>query len=182
MKVSPDRPSPRVWRIERFLVAMIATLGALYFASVVFVERMSWRRPAEFIPISLSSTQVAQYSHDPLTIQIPVARLELIAEVIHDQEPGADVAARFATVQANLLTPVAWMITPTPSRTPTPTRTRTSTAAPTPTLTPDPWISLVPCLISFPTVVTLRQRHLRVGCGVKCQPSSRNRKKQAFRA
>ncbi|MCI0476457.1 MAG: hypothetical protein L0Y55_09440, partial [Anaerolineales bacterium] len=127
---------------ERFLVALIATLGALYFASVVFVERMSWRRPAEFIPISLSSTQVAQYSHDPLTIQIPVARLELIAEVIHDQEPDADVAARFATVQANLLTPVAWMITPTPSRTPTPTRTPTFTATPTPTLTPDPWISL----------------------------------------
>lgn len=141
MNIFPDRPGPRVRRIERFLVAMVAALVVLYLTSVVFVERMSWRRSSEFIPISLSSTQVAQYSHDPLTIQIPVARLELIADAIHDQEPNADAAARFATVQANLLTPVAWLITPTPSR--TPTRTPTFTATPTRTFTPaDPWIAL----------------------------------------
>lgn len=142
MKVPRDQPNPRVRRIERFLLAMLAVLSVLYLGSVVLIERMSWRHPAEFLPISLSSTQVARYAHDPITLQIPAARLELIAEVIHDQEPDADAAARFATVQANLLTPVAWLITPTPSRTPTPTRTPTATVTPTPTRTPDPWIAL----------------------------------------
>ncbi|MEW5720049.1 MAG: hypothetical protein AB1817_15595 [Chloroflexota bacterium] len=120
-------------------------VSALCFLFLAYVERAATRQENEYIPVSLSSNRVANYSVDPRPLQIPAARIDLIAAAIHDQEPDADAAARFAIVQANLLTPVAWLISPTPSRTPTPTRTATPTATPTFTLTPtpaDPWISL----------------------------------------
>jgi hypothetical protein len=143
MSASPNGEDHRHQKMERYLVFIVVALSALCLFSVVFVETASLRQRSEFVPISLNSKEIALYSSDPLTIQIPGVRLDLIEDAIRDQEPDADAAARFAIVQANLLTPVAWLVTPTPSRTPTPTRTSTLTATPTPTAAPtDPWVLL----------------------------------------
>ena len=103
------------------------------------------------VPVSLRSKRVADYGMDRNADRLPAARLDIVADLIRDQEPSADVAARFASVQASMLTPIAWLITPTPrptvapspTRTPTvaPSLTRVPTATPTPTPAPtDPWI------------------------------------------
>jgi len=132
--------SQGIWLLVTALIA-----SALGFCSLAYFDLAASQRSTGYIPVSLDSKQVAGYSADPRPTQFPAARIDLIADVIRDQEPDANAAARFATVQANLLTPVAWLISPTPTRTrtATPTRTSTTTPSPTPTATPaDPWISL----------------------------------------
>jgi len=77
----------------------------------------------ETLPISLSSKQVADYS------AASDARFRrgrgVIAEVIHDADPDANVRARYSQVLDNLLTPVPGgppkpTVTPSPSPIPAP--------------------------------------------------------------
>jgi hypothetical protein len=127
----------RLERAEILLGGVALILGTLCLISVLYVEVASQGRKSEFVPISLGSKQIVDYNAEPTAIHIPAVRLEVIADAIRDQDSTADVAARFADVQASMLTPVAWLSAPPATRTSTPTRVLpTLTASPT----SDPWI------------------------------------------
>jgi hypothetical protein len=127
----------RIERAEILLGGVAFILGALCLISVLYIEVSSQGRKSEFVPISLGSKQSVDYNVEPTAIHIPAIRLEVIADAIRDQDSTADVAARFADVQASMLTPVAWLSAPPATRTSTPTRVLpTLVASPT----PDPWI------------------------------------------
>jgi hypothetical protein len=112
-------------------------LGLACIFSTLYIEFAALSRKNEFIPISLGSKQDVAYKADATAIHIAGVRLQVIADAIQDQDSNADVAARFAAVQANLLTPVAWLSSPPPTRTSTPTRILPTV---TPSPIPDPWI------------------------------------------
>jgi hypothetical protein len=127
----------RLERAEILLSSAALILGVICSISVLYVAVTPQAGRSEFVPVSLGSKQSIDYNVDPTAIHIPGVRLQVVADAIRDQDSAANVAARFAAVQASLLTPVAWLSIPPATRTSTPTRVLpTLTASPT----RDPWI------------------------------------------
>jgi len=137
---------PYQYRTEVILLSLTVVAGLLSILSLIKTELLPTRgQPIEVIPISLTAEQHANYDSDTVALKIPPARVEMIGEIIYDHDARADVLARLATVQANLLTPVPSLLGPTATRIPTATSTRTPTTKPTATLTPtpiDPWVAI----------------------------------------
>ena len=161
-RVSRRRPA------ELLVILVVLLAGGVGTAYLVGREISPDAMQPLFVPVSLLSRQIADYGVDARADALPAARLDIVADVIRDQEPDADVAARYAQVQANMLTPVAWLLTPTPSATPTrrptatptgtPVPTRTPTMTPTPTLAPtpaDPWIPVGQGTVACDTEIAL---------------------------
>jgi hypothetical protein len=106
MKTAPDAEANRNQRFEILLVVGALALNGLCALSLLSGVLTTAQKKSETIPVSLSSKQFADYSAATLSAQMPAARLDLIAEVIHDTDPGANVQARFNTILADLRTPV----------------------------------------------------------------------------
>jgi hypothetical protein len=119
MKTAPDARANRNQQFEILLVVGALTLSGLCAFSLLSGVYTSAQKKTEIIPVSLSSKQFADYSAATPSAQMPAARLDLIAEVIHDTDPGANVQARFNAVLENLRTPIAGE-SPAPSPTATP--------------------------------------------------------------
>lgn len=107
MKTTQDADANRNQRIEILLLGLALALSAVCLLSAFFDEFASVQKKTEILPVSLSSKQTADYSAATPSARMPAARLDLIAEVIHDTDPDANVQARFAAVLANLKTPIA---------------------------------------------------------------------------
>jgi Tol biopolymer transport system component len=167
-------------RFETLGLAGIAFLGILYVFLLVYTQVTALQHKVEFVPVSLNSRQSADYNIDPPSLNMPSVRIDIIQEVIHDQEPASDAIARFARVQANLLTPVAFQSTRTPTPSPTPTRILVPSPTPVPSVTElptevptpgDPWLALgqwrVGCNteISFEPVSAQRLRFQAISGG-----------------
>jgi len=118
MKTTQDASARRDRRIEVLLLGLALALSAVCFLSSFSAELASVQKKTEALPVSLSSKQAADYSAPTPSAHMPAARLDLIAEVIHDSEPDANVQARYDAVLANLKTPIAGG-PPTPSPTAT---------------------------------------------------------------
>jgi hypothetical protein len=165
-----NKPTGREWRrAEIFFLILLLALGLAYILSVVNFQIAADRQKTEIIPVSLNATRRANYLADPTRLaRIAGVRLGLIQDAIFDQDPDADAPARFATVATNLLTPVVWILTPTPSWTPSRTPSPSSTRAPV-----DPWIAFgawrVWCgtELSLPAVSALKLKFQMVGGGGK---------------
>lgn len=106
MKTAADAEANRNPRFEILLVVGALALSGLCGLSVLSGVLASAQRKSEIIAVSLSSKQFADYSAATPSARMPAARLNLIAEVIHDTDPDANVQTRFNTVLANLRTPV----------------------------------------------------------------------------
>lgn len=119
MKTAPDAEANRNQRFEILLVVSALALSGLCALSLLSGVFTSAQKKNETIPVSLSSKQSADYSAAAPGARMPAARLDLIAEVIHDTDPYANVQARFNAVLENLRTPIAGG-PPAPSPTATP--------------------------------------------------------------
>ena len=108
---NPRRRKPG--RDEIFLLSIMLALGLIGFYLLAYQEFAAFGPTTEFIPISVNSPRKPNYSADATKPKLPAIRLDLVQAVISDQDPDADKAARFATLQANLLTPVPWLVAPT---------------------------------------------------------------------
>ena len=106
MKTAPDAEANRNQRFVVLPVVGALALSGLCALSVLSGALASAQPKSEMIPVSLSSKQFADYSAATPGGRIPPARLDLIAEVIHDTDPGANAQARFNAVLENLRTPV----------------------------------------------------------------------------
>ena len=107
MKTVPDAKVNRNQRFEILLVVGALALSGLCALSLFSGMLTTAQQKAEIIPVSLSSKQSADYSAATPGAQMPAARLDLIAEVIHDTDPAANAQARYNAVLEILQTPVA---------------------------------------------------------------------------
>lgn len=137
--MSSSGQNQRTRHRQRNLTAILAIIVFIALAAFVYFARASLNQIVEYLPISLDAKFSANYGKDAPSLVMPNIGVEIIADIIHDAEPTADARARFATVQANLLTPVPFVFTPTPSPTRLPTIMPTPTQVSTITPTPDPW-------------------------------------------
>ncbi len=87
-----------------FLVLLLA--GILCLAGLLlFQVGISWTGP-RFVPVLLDSVLEADYNLDPNPTRWPGPRFDLIWDVIHDREPGADLEARQQALLDKLKTPI----------------------------------------------------------------------------
>jgi hypothetical protein len=112
------------------------------------------------IPVTLHSLLSADYSADAISLHFPDLNLTMILDALGDRGPN-EASSAYATLQSNLLTPVA-SVTPLPgaitqnppTATPTATPVSTSiipTSISTPSVTPSPTPSLTPTGTGAPT-------------------------------
>lgn len=114
-----------------------------------YIQSIWFNNLSEYLPVSIESVSLANYSADPRGQKFSPVRLEIIQAAIHDYDTlVTDSANRYETVVANLNTPVptvtallytATMISPTPSpitqyKTPTLITSPTATTTHTPTI------------------------------------------------
>lgn len=159
--------SSRHYLRDQILIGIFLGGGILILLGLAYLSRATIEL-TEYLPISLAPHQQPSYNTDPPPFILPKVDVAIVADAIRDAEPTTDVRARFGTVQARLVTPVPYLITPTPS----PTTARVVSVA-TPTITPtsDPWHLLgeasVGCntLIEFNPVSALQVRFEVVGGG-----------------
>lgn len=137
---SSEQNHKQTYRRERRLSSVLLLIAFTALIVLVYFTRPASNAIVEYFSISLDAKHSANYSQDPPSLVMPNVSIEIIADNIRDAEPAADARARLATVQANLLTPVPHVFSPTPlpTRLATPTPTRVSTITPT----PDPWRQL----------------------------------------
>ena len=119
MKSAPVANAIRMYKLEILLITSAVVLSGLCALVSQSGTLTSAQKKTVFIPVSLSSKQSADYNAATPSARIPAARLDLIAEAIHDADPAANAQARYLAALEILKTPVpGGPPKPSPSATP----------------------------------------------------------------
>lgn len=151
MNEKGSRLSGWMWLVVLIFLGIIGLPVSLVFASQPGTSQPQW------VPIGLHSILRADYSADAHGALIPVVKINLIQEAIHDEYEGSNTSGRFEGVVDSLITPVPTVLAGFPTSTPTPTATKIEatslpTRTPQPTHTPSPTRTNTPTPTQTPTV------------------------------